>query len=118
MRSDGAAIFYFVQHEQKAVNGTDSRRTEWVESDLGHFLFSGLQYTEKQGVIGDAYRALMAPQEASSPLWQKFGIHGYTEKEDAFKVLEAVRERNPDRKFRVVKRTIMQQTEVMVGGRW
>jgi hypothetical protein len=118
MRSDGAATFYLIQHEQKAVNGTHPTRTEWVTSNLETFLFWDLPYGEVQGEVGNHYRELLRPQSANSDLWQKYGINGFVELADAEKAFFAVRNRNKDRRFRIIKRTIMQQTEVLVGGRY
>lgn len=106
MRRDGTAKFFFVQHKNS--------RGDWDDSALAHFLFDGLPYNDAKGELGDHYRKLMHPQSASSGLWQKYGLHGYTERADADAMIAAIRERRPDREFRLVFRVI-EQTTVVVG---
>jgi hypothetical protein len=101
MRRDGAATFFLIQHQ----DSTD----RWTESALDHFLFDGLPWRDERG---DRYRELLHPQSASSDLWQKYSIHGFVELADAEAMLEAVRERHPERAFRIVRRTVTQHTEV------
>jgi hypothetical protein len=104
MRSDGDVTFFFVQHFQER-NGRG-----WVASSLDHLLFTGMTFDERRGGRADRYRELMQPQMASSDLWQRYGINGYVNPDDAFAVLDALRERRPDMRFRVVKRRITQTT--------
>lgn len=105
MRRDGIASFFLIQHEDS--------RNDWVESALDHFLFDGLTWEEKRGPLGDHYRKLILPQSANCDLWQKFGLHGYVVRADADAMLAALKERRPDKPFRIVHRTISQHTEVM-----
>jgi hypothetical protein len=107
MRSDGIVSFFFIQHQDSAG--------DWKTSALEHFLFDGLSYKEKQGEVGERYREAIRTQGSSTPLWQKYDVHGFADVKDAKRVLEMLRERHPKRAFRVVVRTISQVTEV-VGG--
>jgi hypothetical protein len=107
MRSDGTPVFYLVQH-------WDERNTQsWVESALDHFLFADLTYDEKRGDVGDCYRRLLEPQNASTDLWQRYGIHGFERRGDAMAALRAVADRHPDRRFRLVMRVVSQRTRVI-----
>lgn len=103
MFSDGTARFYMVQHAD--------RHGRWVASALDAFLFGDMSYEDKRGAKGDRYRKILEPQSTNSPLWQKFGIHGFTTKKDAEAVIRALRAEHPDRRFRIVYRTITQHTE-------
>lgn len=104
MRSDGTAAFYLIQHKSG---------DKWVETALNDVLFTNLTYDERRGEIGDRYREIIKPQQATSDLWQKFGIHGFAELEDARAALTACREHVPDYEFRSALRTITQKTEVI-----
>lgn len=105
MRNDGRAEFYLVQHLDN--------HGEWVSSDLGHFLFKDLSYPERRGSIGDVYRALLSHTGASTDLWQEYGLDGFEYSALAEPVLREVRARNPDTKFRLVRRVTTQDTEVV-----
>lgn len=105
MRADGSVTYYLIQHRFNVDH--------WVESSLDYFLFNGLSFDDNRGEVGDRYRALTQPQSANSPLWQRFGIHGYIHLDDADATLQALRERHPEDEFRVVRRSIAQHTEVM-----
>jgi hypothetical protein len=102
MRSDGSACFFFVQHR----NSHD----EWVPSSLDHFLFNGMRFEEKRSELADRYRQIIRKQSASQDLWQKYGVYGFTEREDVAEALTALRERHPDQEFRAVRRVIDQKT--------
>jgi hypothetical protein len=104
MRSDGAVVFFLCQHWQTG-------NARWVETALSHVLFDKLTYQDSNGVVGDRYRELLHPQSASSDLWQKYGIQGYANREDAEEMLTALRNQRPEMTFRIVKRHIMQTTE-------
>lgn len=110
MRADGEVTYFFIQHETRPRN---SKYTEWVESALDQFLFHDLSYSDRRGDLGDHYRALMDPQSASSDLWQKYGIHGYVNRADACAILKALNDKGLDRRFRIVRRTVIQKTEVV-----
>jgi hypothetical protein len=104
--SDGNAEYFCIQHQWK-------RDGRWADSNLAGFLFEDLSYTEKRGEVGDRYRSLLAPQSASSDLWQKYGIHGFVNRTDAEAALDALNKKRLEHKFRIVKRTLTQRTEVM-----
>lgn len=106
MRRDGTVMYFAVQHIDSSCR--------WVESALDHLLFKDLTYDQKKGPVGDAYRILLDPQSASSDLWQRYGIHGFVEVDDARRMLQAISERNPDMTFRVVCRSITQATTVVM----
>jgi hypothetical protein len=106
MFQDGIATFYIIEHQQS--NG------DWCGSELSHFLFDGLPYMDKMGELGNHYRKLLEPQSASSSLWQKFGLHGYTVRAEAAAMLAAVGARHPGRAFRLVQRTVSQESKVLV----
>lgn len=108
MRSDGYAAFYRVQHQNS--------RDEWTETALDEILFRGLSYEEAHGKLAERLIELLRPQDAGSDLWQKYGIHGFIEQADAEAVLTACRERRPTMKFRLVRRQIVQLTEVVENG--
>lgn len=108
MLIDGTASFAVIEHMQE--NG------HWTTSALDHFLFADLTYDQKRE-RGDELRALLAPQSANSDLWQRFGIHGFPTPEDAEACLAAVIEQHPDREFRIVWRTITQETKVLATSR-
>ena len=107
MRADGEVTYLFIEHKEAGGR--------WVESALGYFLFNEMSYSDKQDEVATDYRRLMEPQNTSSDLWQKYGINGYLKLEDAEAMLAALRQRCPDRKFRVVRRTIIQRTTLAVG---
>lgn len=109
MRSDGEALYFFVQH----WGSSGGPHKSWVASSLDHLLFAGMTFEEKRGAKAGEYRELMKPQSASSDLWQRFGINGFVDEEDAFRALDALKERRPDMRFRVVRRHITQTTEVV-----
>jgi hypothetical protein len=104
MFRDGSAFYYLIQHKESTGR--------WVGSALPHMLFNELPYEDSQGDLGNHYRKLIAPQSASSKLWQKYGIHGYTKLADAQAMLAAVRERRPEQEFRIVYRISSQTTIV------
>lgn len=104
MRRDGGATFYLVQH-QDALG-------EWHQSALDHFLFDGLNYDTGRA-LGEEYRTLLRLAGPGTALWQRFGIVGYEHVADASAACSAVRQRHPDRLFRVVRRSITQHTEVV-----
>jgi hypothetical protein len=110
MRNDGEVSYYFCQHRKEPHSKISG---EWAESALDHFLFDTLTYKEARGEVGNHYRELLHPQSASSDLWQKYGINGFVNFRDAVNMLDALRERNPDRQFRIVRREISQKTEVV-----
>jgi hypothetical protein len=102
MRTDGTVDFFFIQHQDS--------RGEWAASALDHFLFENLPFSDKV----ERYRELLAPQSASSELWQTYGIHGFAFESDAREVLADLRVESPDTKFRIVRREVTQRTlEVM-----
>lgn len=106
MRSDGDVTYYKIQHSH-----TDEA---WVSSALDHFLFKDLSRDEARGRVGDRYRELLAPQSASSDLWQRYGIHGFVEKDDGLRVLRELRALPGEQpEFRLVKRHIVQVTEAV-----
>lgn len=105
MRSDGTITFWFIQF--KAIKP----EPEWLTADLGHFLFTDPRPT---GEEVERLRALIEPQSASSDLWQRYGIHGFEEKDDALAVLRELRRRG-QREFRLVRRTIEQVTVIEPG---
>lgn len=105
---DGDVTFFLVEHRT-----ADSPR--WVATGLEGFLFGGLAYADRRGPVGDWRRKLIAPQSASSTLWQTYGIHGFEDALDARAVLDELRAL-PDRRayeFRVVRRRIVQTTDVV-----
>lgn len=108
MRSDGEVTYYFIQH------GADGRRGSWVSSSLDHLLFGDMTAEEKRGGQAARYRELTRPESASSDLWQRYGINGFVDPDDAFAVLTALQERKPDMRFRVAKRHIIQTTTAVV----
>jgi hypothetical protein len=117
LRADGAATFYFIQHRWQ------NEARDWTTSNIESFLFQGLSYEEKRGEKGDHYRNLLDKQSASTDLWQKYGVHGFVELEDAIALFEALKAEAPEHqgkkhRFRIAKRTICQHTEVLVGGRY
>jgi hypothetical protein len=110
LRNDGEVTYYLCQHWQEPYGKVPG---QWTESALEHFLFETLSYREAQGEVGDHYRELLDPQSASSDLWQKYGIHGFVVFRDAVNMLDALGERNPGRRFRIVRRTVSQKTEAV-----
>jgi hypothetical protein len=109
MRRDGSATYFKIEALLEVCPG----RPEWSGIDLGNVLFADLSFEDKRGELGDRYREMLAPQQASSALWQRYGIHGFVEREDAEKVLRECRLRRPGTEFRLVRRTITQETEVV-----
>lgn len=104
MRCDGIATYYLIQHQEESGR--------WVESALAHFLFSDLTYAQRCK-RGDKYRKMLAPQSASSDLWQKFGINGFEYKPDADTLLAEINNLHPKCAFRLVYRVSMQATMEM-----
>jgi hypothetical protein len=113
MRNDGEVSYYFCQHWQEWQEPNSTNSGEWVKSSLSDWLFDSLTYEEAKGEVGRRYSNLLRPQSASSDLWQKYGIHGFVNFRDAANMLDALRKRNPDHKFRIVRREIKQKTEVV-----
>lgn len=107
MRTDGAVTYFQIEHEE-------DWRDRWATSALEHLLFNNLTEKESRSHYGNRYRRLLSPQSASSEIWQKYGINGFIDLVDARKMIAALRARNPDMKFRIVKRTQTQFTEVVV----
>lgn len=92
MRYDGTWTVYIIQHWVISDK-------VWCDSSLDHFGY---------------------PHGFSSsfPCWQQTGINGTFEELVAFSGLRWIREKWPKREFRVVRRTVSQQTEVAVGSLW
>jgi hypothetical protein len=113
MHLDGIETYLFVQHFFDA----EGARERWATTSLAHMLFDPLTYYEARGEIGNRYRALIEPQSASSPLWQRTGIHGYLANPDGYEaarqVLVALRERQPRHRFRLARRTVSQTTVIL-----
>jgi len=106
LRADGAVTYYFIQHINQLASG-------WSGTALDYFLFEGMSFEEKGGELASYYRNLISKQGASTPLWQKFGINGFVDLEDAKETLKALQNRRPNSQFRVARRMIMQHTEVI-----
>lgn len=109
MRTDGEATYYVIQH---VWNGVGER---WTDTGEGAgFLFDNLTYEQRRGQLGDYYRSLIDPQSAGSALWQRFGINGFEDKDDALRLLRELRAL-PDcpHTFRLVQRT-MSRTQTVV----
>jgi hypothetical protein len=113
MRQDGHAIFYVVQHYGHPGGGT---RQDWVDTALGYMLFDGLSFSERRSARTIRWRKLIERQGASTDLWQRYGVDGYVEPSDATAMMVELQERRPDEKFRVVKRQIVQMTQVLAVG--
>jgi hypothetical protein len=109
MRRDGTATYYIIEAVLEACPG----RPEWSGINLGNVLFEGLSSDDKRGPVGERLRAMLAPQQASSDLWQRYGIHGFTEIEDAKKVLAECRMRRWRTPFRLVQRSVTRESEVV-----
>lgn len=62
---------------------------------------------------GNRRRALIAPQQPSSPLWQCYGINGFMELSDARDVLAELRQAHPERPYRIARRAISQITAMV-----
>jgi hypothetical protein len=108
MRTDGTVDFFFIQHQDS--------RGEWAASALDHFALLRARdlVGEREVLEEERYRELLAPKNASSELWQTYGIHGFSFESDAREVLAALRVESPDTKFRIVRREVTQRTlEVM-----
>jgi hypothetical protein len=110
LRRDGAHALYFVQH-------FDSGSERWVLSDVGHLLFPSyargpnpLTWDERQGPLGDHFRALISDAEDA---WQETGLDGTESFRNAMALVKVLRERRPDREFRVVRVAVAQITEVV-----
>jgi hypothetical protein len=110
MRSDGTISFLVVQH---FGSQHESIPKSWSDSALEHFLFGEMSWADKVGEKGDHYRRLLEPQNASTPLWQKYGVNGYVDRAAADAVLEALRHEHPNREFRLVRRAISQISKVV-----
>lgn len=104
MRSDGVVAYYKVQHVGQ--HG-------WCGTALDHVLFGHLSWDDKQGEKGDRYRELLEPQSASSDLWQRYGVFGFTDHSDAWRAQHACRVENPEMEFRIVHITASQSTVVL-----
>lgn len=104
MKADGATAFFVVQHEDSGGR--------WCDSALDH-MFDGLTYTDRNGELGDRYRALLVPQGASSALWQLYGVNGFRVQADGEAALAAVRERRPGQRFRLARRVLSRSTTVV-----
>lgn len=109
MRADGEVTFYVIQHVWNGVG------ENWAGTgDGAGFLFDGLSYEQSQGRLGDHYRSLIAPQSASSDLWQRYGINGFEEKDDALRLLRELRALpSCPHRFRLVRRTMTRKQEVI-----
>jgi hypothetical protein len=105
MRQDGTVSYLKVQFQPR---GTGDGR--WRDADLSEILFGQLDYATKRGPEGDRLRAIIAPQQASSDLWQTYGVHGFTVLDDARKALAACRNSNSDYEFRLVRQAVSQIT--------
>ena len=105
MRQDGTVSYLKVQSQAR---GTGDGR--WRDADLSEILFGGLSYATKHGPEGHGLRKIITPQNASSDLWQHYGIHGYTDLADARKALAACRKSGRDYEFRLVRQAISQIT--------
>lgn len=86
MRSDGTAVVYQIEHQQK--DGS------WVKSNLDHFGYP-------EGF------------DASDDCWQKTGIHGVFKPAEAKCGLKRIRAKNVDHLFRIVLVTYQRKTETM-----
>lgn len=99
---EGAFTFYRVQHKDSSGG--------WCDSALDHFLFSELEYHEKRGARGDAYREVIRPQHEC---WQRTGVEGFLRFEDATLALDTVTNARGDHEFRLVRVHISKSTEVV-----
>lgn len=113
MRQDGHASFYNIEHYGSP--GGNPTLHAWVGTDLGHMLMRSVEGKswEERRARAAYVRKITAPQEASSDLWQTYGINGFEELADAEVVLDELRSSEPDEKFRIVKQQIVQLTEVI-----
>lgn len=109
MRTDGDVTFYVIQHVWNGVG------EGWTETgDGAGFLFDGLSYEQRKGQLGDYYRALIKPHGALSDLWQRFGINGFEDKDDALRLLRELRALpNCPHRFRLVRRRIAREQTVV-----
>lgn len=110
MRIDGQVTYYKIQH-WSSMSGRPEDAT-WVGSNLEHMLFDKMPFEENCGPRGKGarYRALLSPQSASSELWQRFGINGFVDVDDAMACLLAVASERPGTPFRIVRQTVTQET--------
>lgn len=106
MFNDGHAIFYIVQHRWM-------QRGQWTDSNLAGFMFERLSPADSRGTLGDHYRSLIAEQGASTALWQTYGINGFASEVPAKHVLAICQARNTKHSFRLVRRQVIQVTEVI-----
>jgi hypothetical protein len=110
MRVDGDVTYYAIEHHCGSW-----AKDSWVPSALDHFLFANLTSDQKNGPIGNRYRSLLHPQSATSDLWQRYGINGFVDKDDGLRMLQELRALpwRDDYYFRLVKRTLTQETLVV-----
>lgn len=98
IRNDGDHVAYVVQHQW--ANGL--RPDAWAGTNLGHLMFVGLGWQDKQGAVGDRRRALLDPWHEG---WQEIGSHCFLRLEDALAVLVELRAAHDlsDISFRVAR---------------
>lgn len=113
MRQDGHAIYYTIEHFGHP--GGNPHHQGWVGTSLGHMMFDGLSFQEKRGEQAAKWRKLIERQGASTDLWQRYGISGYANLDDAKAMIDVLRERRPAERFRIVRRQVAQLTEVVHG---
>lgn len=106
MRGEGNVSFYVVQHRHP-------EEEEWSDTDLSHVWFSPMSYDERRGAVAAHLRDLLAKQGASTPLWQRYGLHGFTEEADALQALVTSRATTSALEFRLVFRHMSRSQEVI-----
>lgn len=103
--NDGTWIYYKIEFSDSLGR--------WREADLGHFIFHHMSWMERKSIDADRIRKLIGKENY---YWQSSGIHGFEELADAIKAHEAVTDRCPDIRFRIVVITAFKRTEVITNG--
>jgi len=89
LRTNGAFTFFVIQHYQPP-SPDGSIAGKWMDSNLDHF-------GHPPGFT------------ASSPCWQKLGVHGCFESEEAMAGILTMKSNWPNHKFRIARYDVIQQ---------
>jgi hypothetical protein len=98
LRQDGSFEIYILEHQTK-----DGK--EW------HGSGDGEHFCNNKGTFRDEPRRSF---NALGRCWQVTGVHGCFEKKMAMKMVMLVACENPDRKFRIKRVTIHQESDIVV----
>ena len=99
LRSDGDFTIYVIQHLSRP-GGNPFREITWVNSNLDYFVTN----------VPSDERNAIAPFMAVGECWQKTGIHGTFNQNEALNAVVALATNNPDYNFRVAELQLSMRT--------